>query len=96
MRYNVDFATDKLALAAQSLGVSIGALAPRDAALAAADAVEKLMRQSGHPMRLSEIGVVEADLALAPFHAIADSPTLFNARPVSDPNDIAELYRQVF
>jgi hypothetical protein len=31
-------------------------------------------------MRLSEIGVVEADLALAPFHAIADSPTLFNAR----------------
>jgi aldehyde dehydrogenase (NAD+) len=27
MRYNVDFATDKLALAAQALGVSIGALA---------------------------------------------------------------------
>jgi aldehyde dehydrogenase (NAD+) len=96
MRYNVDFATDKLALAAQALGVSIGTLDSRDAALAAADAVEKLMRESGHPMRLSEIGVSEADLALAPFHAIADSPTLFNARPVSDPNDIAELYRQVF
>jgi len=96
MRYNVDFATDKLALAAQALGVSIGALEPRAAALAAADAVEKLMQESGHPMRLSDVGVAEADLALAPFHAIADSPTLFNARPVSDPNDIAELYRQVF
>ena len=96
MRYNVDFATDKLALVAQALGVSIGSLDKKDAANAAADAVEKLMKENGHPMRLSEVGVTEEALALAPFHAIADTPTLFNARPVSDPNDVAELYKQVF
>ena len=95
MRYNVDHATDKLALVAQAMGVSIGGLDRREAALAAADAMEKLMEAAGHPMRLSQVGVTEEALALAPFHAIADSPTLFNARPVADPNDIAELYKQV-
>jgi acyl-CoA reductase-like NAD-dependent aldehyde dehydrogenase/alcohol dehydrogenase class IV len=96
MRYNVDHATDKLALAAQALGVSIGSMESKDAALAGADAVEKLMKESGHPMKLSEVGVTEETLAMAPFHAIADSAALFNARSVSDPNEIAELYKQVF
>jgi alcohol dehydrogenase class IV len=58
--------------------------------------VEKLMKATGHPLRLSEVGVTEETLVMAPFHAIADTPTLFNARPVSDPNDIAALYKQVF
>lgn len=96
MRFNVDYATDKLALAAQALGVSIGGKDPREAAMAGADAVENLMKEVGHPMKLSEMGVTEEVLAMAPFHAIADTATLFNARPVSDPNEIAELYQQVF
>jgi len=54
------------------------------------------MKEAGHPMKLSEVGVNEDVLAMAPFHAIADTATLFNARPVSDPNEIAELYQQVF
>jgi hypothetical protein len=33
---------------------------------------------------------------MAPFHAIADTPTLFNARPVTDPMQIATLYQEVF
>ncbi|MCF8110852.1 MAG: aldehyde dehydrogenase family protein [Desulfobacteraceae bacterium] len=96
MRFNVDFAEEKLALAAQALGVSIGSMEKRDAALAGVDALEKLMKNSGHPMRLSEVGVTQETLEMAPFHAIADVPTLFNARPVTDPNEIAELYKQVF
>ena len=96
MRYNVDHATDKLALAAQALGVNIAGMAKRDAALAAADAVEKLMKEAGHPLKLRDVGVTEDILAMAPFHAIADTPTLFNARPVNDPMEIAELYKQVF
>lgn len=96
MRFNVDFATDKLALAAQALGVSIGGMDKREAALAGVDALEKLMKDAGHPMKLSEVGVTEEALAMAPFHAIADVPTLFNARPVADPNEVAELYKQVF
>ncbi|MFP4158916.1 MAG: aldehyde dehydrogenase family protein [Desulfobacterales bacterium] len=96
MRFNLDYAADKLALAAQALGVSIGKMDSAEAALAGAEALENLMRDAGHPMRLSELGVTQEDLAMAPFHAIADTPTLFNARPVTDPNEIAELYNQVF
>ncbi|MFP3981544.1 MAG: aldehyde dehydrogenase family protein, partial [Desulfobacterales bacterium] len=92
MRYNVDYATDKLALAAQAMGVSIGGMDSRQAAMAGVDALEKLMKDAGHPMRLSEVGVTEEVLAAAPFHAIADAPTLFNPRPVSDPNEVAELF----
>ena len=96
MRFNVDFATDKLALVAQALGVSIGDMDARDAALSGVEALENLMESAGHPRRLSEVGVTEESLAMAPFHALADVPTLFNARPVSDPNEVAELFKQVW
>ena len=96
MRYNVEYAAGKLALAAQALGVNIHGMAAREAALAAADAVEALMKSAGHPLKLREMGVAEDGLDLAAFHAIADTPSLFNARPVNDPGQVAELYRQVY
>jgi alcohol dehydrogenase class IV len=71
-------------------------MSKKEAALAAADAVEKLMTTVGHPMRLSELKVTEVSLTLASLHAIADLPTIFNARPVNDPNDIDILFKQVF
>ncbi len=95
MRFNVDYAADKLALAAQALGVNTSGMSKKDAALAAADAVEKLMKAVGHPLRLREVGVTEEHLALAAFHAIADTATLFNARPVADPMLVDALYRQI-
>lgn len=96
MRYNVDHATDKLALVAQALGVNTAGIDKREAALAAADAVERLMKEAGHPMKLRDVGVQEDMLALAAFHAIADTPTLFNARPVTDPAQVEALYKEVF
>ncbi len=96
MRYNVDFAADKLALAAQALGVDTAGMDQRTAALAAADAVESLMKEVGHPMKLSEVGVPADGLDLAAFHAICDTATLFNARPVSDPAEVAALYKQSY
>ncbi len=38
----------------------------------------------------------EKTLEIAPLHALGDVPTLFNARPVNDPNEVSELFRQVF
>ncbi|KJS30502.1 MAG: aldehyde dehydrogenase [Desulfatitalea sp. BRH_c12] len=96
MRFNVDFAADKLALAAQALGVNTSGMAQKEAALAAADAVESLMKVSGHPLRLRDIGVKEEMLAMAAFHAIADTPTLFNARPVNDPMLVDGLFKQIY
>jgi aldehyde dehydrogenase (NAD+) len=96
MRFNVDFAAEKLAMAAQALGVNIHGMDARSAALAAADAVEALMKEAGHPMRLRDVGVPEDGLALCAFHAIADSAALFNARPVNDPQEVLTLYQQVY
>ena len=95
MRYNVDFATDKLAMAAQALGVNTAGMDPRTAALAAADAVEGLMREMGHPMKLIDVGVPADALDVAAFHAICDTTTIFNARPVLDPNEVAAIYREL-
>jgi len=96
MRYNVDHATEALMQIAQTLNVNTAGMKDREAALAAADAVEALMKKVGHPMCLSEVGIKEDSLDTAAFHAIADTAALFNARPVSDPGEIAALYQQAF
>jgi aldehyde dehydrogenase (NAD+) len=96
MRYNVDHAADKLAQVAQALGVNTTGMTERDAALAAADAVEALMIKVGHPMRLRDMGVPEENLAICAFHAIADTAVLFNGRPVSDPNEVLQIYTQAY
>jgi alcohol dehydrogenase class IV len=96
MRYNVDHAADKLALVAQALGVSTEGMSERDAALAAADAVEALMKKVGHPLKLRDVGVPEDNLAMCAFHALADTANLFNARPVNDPADILKIYTEAY
>lgn len=96
MRFNVDFATDKLALVAQALGVDTAGMEKRAAALSAADAIESLMKEVGHPMRLSEVGVPGDAFDIAACHAICDDVTPFNARPVMDPAEVSWLYKQVF
>jgi alcohol dehydrogenase class IV len=96
MRFNADHAADKLAMAGQALGVDTADMTDHDAALAAADAVEALMREIKHPMTLRELGVPEDALEADAMHALADTATLFNARPVSDPADVLGLLRQAF
>lgn len=96
MRYNVEASADKLAQVAHALGVNIKDMSDKDAALAAADAIEALMQKVGHPMRLRDVGVPEENLPVCAFHAIADTAVIFNGRPVSDPNDIIQLYTQAY
>ncbi|OGP86248.1 MAG: aldehyde dehydrogenase [Deltaproteobacteria bacterium RBG_16_54_11] len=96
MRYNVDHAADKLALVAQVLGVDTAGMNEREAALAAADAVEALLKKVGHPTRLRDVGVQEENLPICAFHAIADTAVLFNGRPVNDPTEVLEIYKQAF
>jgi alcohol dehydrogenase class IV len=96
MRFNVDFASDKLTLVAQAMGVNTGGLDDRTAGLAAADAVETLMKNSRHPMRLRDVGVTEDNLPICAFHAMGDAASLFNARPVSDPQEVLNLYLEAY
>jgi alcohol dehydrogenase class IV len=96
MRFNVEYAAGKLAMVAQALEVNTAGMDERKAALAAADAIEALMKKAGHPMRLRDVGVPEEALGKYAFHAIADATTLFNARPVNDPAEVLEIYRQAY
>jgi alcohol dehydrogenase class IV len=96
MRYNADHAADKLAQVAEALGVNTAGMTEHDAALAAADAVEDLMKKTGHPLRLRDVGVPEENLALCAFHALADTAVLFNGRPASDPNEVLQIYSQAY
>ena len=96
MRYNIDHSADKLARVAQAMGVNTAGMPERDAAMAAADAVEALMKKAGHPLRLRDVGVPEENLAICAFHAIADTAVIFNGRPVSDPMEVLEVYKQAY
>jgi alcohol dehydrogenase class IV len=96
MRYNAGHTPDKLRLVAQALGVDISRMSVQEAAMAAADEVEALMREVGHPLRLRDLGVPEADLPACAVHALADTANLFNARPVNDPFEILNLYTQAY
>jgi aldehyde dehydrogenase (NAD+) len=96
MRFNVDHVAPKLVQVAQALGVNTTGMPEREAALAAADAIEALMQKVGHPMRLRDLNVPEESLPLAAFHAIADTAVIFNGRPVSDPTEILEVFNQAF
>jgi acyl-CoA reductase-like NAD-dependent aldehyde dehydrogenase/alcohol dehydrogenase class IV len=96
MRYNVETSADKLAQVAHALNVNTSNMSDRDAALAAADAIEALMVKVGHPMRLRDMGVPEESIPVCAFHAIADTAVIFNGRPVNDPNDIIALYTQAY
>ena len=96
MRFNVDHATDKLSLIALQLGVNTFDMDKREAALAAADEIEKLMESVGHPMRLRDMGVPEDGLEACAMHAAGDPVSLYNARPVGSPQEILELYHLVY
>ena len=96
MRFNVDFAAEKLAMAAQALGINTFGMDNRTAALAAADAIETLMQDVGHPMKLRDVGVPEQGLMQCAFHAVADAAALFNARPVNNPQEVFALYKEAY
>jgi len=96
MRYNVDHAADKLALVAQALGVNTSGMSEHNAALTAAEVIEALMKEVGHPTRLRDVGVPEEGLPVCAYHALADTANLFNARPVNDPADILKIYTEAY
>ncbi len=96
MRFNAEHCTAALVGVAQALGVDTARLEALEAALAAADAVAALMVEVGHPTRLREVGVPEEDLFEAANHAVADPACIFNARPVTDPGQVAEVFEQAW
>ncbi|MDR5858812.1 aldehyde dehydrogenase family protein [Halomonas eurihalina] len=96
MRFNVDHAGHKLALAAQALGVQTTGMDAREAGLAAAQAVEALMQSVDHPRYLSDLGVPRDNLSNLAAHAMGDAAIMFNARPVKGPQEVMAVYEEAY
>ena len=96
MRFNAEYATDALVQVAKAMGVETKGLTPLEAALAAADTLENLMKEVGAPLHLKDMGVPEDALPICAFHALVDPCVIFNPRRVMDPNEILELYQQTY
>lgn len=96
MRFNVDHATGALAQVAKSLNVNTAGMTDREAALAAADAVETLMQNVGHPLKLGDVGIKEEDFTAAALHAVCDTVQVFNARPVTALGEVIKLFKQAY
>jgi aldehyde dehydrogenase (NAD+) len=84
MRFNLEAASDKLALVARALG------AEGDAA----QAVDKLLARIGHPTRLSEVGVKAAELKACAELALTDPATMTNPRAVISAEQVIAVYQQ--
>lgn len=94
MRYNLEAAGPKLALIARSLGCDSKTKGDENhLAMAAADAVADLLVRLGHPTKLSEVGVSEADLVTCAGLALTDGATMTNPRAVRNTDEIVAVYR---
>jgi len=96
MRWNVDYATSQLAKTAVALGVSKDGRKERDLALAAADAVEALMKKVGHPTKLRDAGIKKEGLEMVGLLALTDLSGMTNARPVNDPAALIQLLNGIY
>ena len=80
MRFNLEAATDKLALAALPLGIDTAGMSPADAARASIGAVQALQSDSGVPTRLRDTGLDRDLLPRLAKAAMSDRGLYFNPR----------------
>jgi 1,3-propanediol dehydrogenase len=90
MRFNAEARHRELALVARALGCRENDSTPLP--LAAADAVTELLGSIGHPRKLSELGVSEANIAPCVGLTLADDATLANPARVN-PEMVAALFQ---
>ena len=96
MRFNKDFALDRLAWIAQILEVKNSRMSDNQAADAAADAVQRLTEDLGLPYRLRDVGVEKSDFRALAEDALQDLIVATNPRPVTSPEVVIELFEQAY
>ena len=96
MRFNKDFALDRLSWIAQILEVKNSSMSDGEAADAAADAVQRLTEDLGLPHRLRDVGVEKSDFRALAEDALQDLIVATNPRPVTSPEVVIELFEQAY
>jgi len=97
MRFNSVGSEEKLSRIAQAMGVDIDGLSPRDAALKAADAVERLINDAGIVTKISAYDIPETRLPDLAQEAITPNERLLlsNPRPMGVP-DALKIYKGIY
>lgn len=93
MRFNLDASLDRQLLVAEAMAMDIRACSPREACLAAADAVAALARSLGLPSRLRDVGVPEEGLDAIAQATMLDRQLPSNPRPIAGPADLLPVLR---
>jgi alcohol dehydrogenase class IV len=93
MAWNAQAAAAKLVLIARAAGVE-SAGSDVELALAGAAAITGLLGRIGHPQKLSDVRVVESDLAACAQLALVDGATATNPRAPRSADEIVAVYKQ--
>lgn len=98
MDYNIDDGEPEAikiyATVAQALGVSTRNDEPKRAAKAAVKEIFDLLKRIGHPLKLSEFGIKEADILKAADLSMADGAIVNNIRYVLGKDEVLGIYRR--
>jgi acyl-CoA reductase-like NAD-dependent aldehyde dehydrogenase/alcohol dehydrogenase class IV len=78
MRFNIPASEDLLAEIAEAFGVDTSKMSKRQAAEASVDCVVSIMKDIGHPMTISELGVPEEAIPELAVITLSEFPTMFN------------------
>ncbi len=91
MRFNLEACPERYALVAEALGARTPAMEAKEAALAAVEALARLTKQVGLPVRLRDIPVPQDGLRRCAELALSDGSIVYNPRPVSNPEETLEI-----
>ena len=95
MRFNAESNAAGQARFAQAMGVKKEGMDDRQAAAAAADAIEALFKGLGLPVRLSEVGVPDEGIDLIAADAMTDFGLHRNVRKIQGVDDLKKILESV-
>ncbi len=96
MVFNRDDAGESYAMVAEALRVREKGMDEREAAEAAVAAIRSFLERIGHPLRLSEVGVTDEDIAKAAALSLSDGAIVNNPRMVLSEEEVLAVYRAAF
>lgn len=93
MNFNMKECADRYALLARAMNLDVRSLSDKEAAGAAVEAVQDLVKRIGLPQKLREVDVPEEGLEEAADYSLADGSIVYNPRLVTDSEEVLEVYR---
>ncbi|MGO9148056.1 MAG: iron-containing alcohol dehydrogenase [Desulfomonilia bacterium] len=95
MEFNLESCPDAYTMVAEAFGIREKGMDDMDSAKAAITAMREFTKKIGHPQRLSEFKVTEADIAKAAELSLGDGTIIQNPRLVLDVSEMLGIYKKV-